>query len=61
MQQTIIGDSEMSEAEAENESATDLNGDGHADNAGKRSSSCKSGYRNGDRYGQDLCLYQDDV
>lgn len=38
MQQTIIGDSEMNEAEAENESATDLNGDGHADNAGKRSS-----------------------
>lgn len=38
MQQTIIGDSEMDEAEAENESATDLNGDGHADNAGKRSS-----------------------
>ena len=38
MQQTIIGDSEMNEAEAENEAATDLNGDGHADNAGKRSS-----------------------
>lgn len=38
MQQTIIGDSEMNDAEAENESATDLNGDGHADNAGKRSS-----------------------
>lgn len=35
MQQTIIGDSEMNEAEAENETATDLNGDRHADNAGK--------------------------
>ena len=38
MQQTIIGDSEMNEVEAENESATDLNEDRHADNAGKRSS-----------------------
>ena len=38
MQQTIIGDSEMNEAEAENEAATDLNEDRHADNAGKRSS-----------------------
>lgn len=35
MQQTIIGDSEMNEAEAENEAATDLNEDRHADNAGK--------------------------
>lgn len=34
MQQTIIGDSEMNEAEAENEAATDLNEDRHADNAG---------------------------
>ena len=35
MQQTIIGDSEMDEAEAENEAATDLNEDRHVDNAGK--------------------------
>lgn len=34
MQQTIIGDSDMDEAEAENEAATDLNEDRHADNAG---------------------------
>ena len=34
MQQTIIGDSEMDEPEAENEAATDLNEDRHADNAG---------------------------
>ena len=34
MQQTIIGDSEMNEAEAENKAATDLNEDRHADNAG---------------------------
>ena len=38
MQQTIIGDSEMDEAEAENEAATDLNEDRHADNAGKSDS-----------------------
>lgn len=34
MQQTIIGDSDMDEAEAENEAATDFNEDRHADNAG---------------------------
>lgn len=35
MQQTIIGDSEMNEAEAKNEATTDPNEDRHADNAGK--------------------------
>ena len=38
MQQTIIGDSEMNEAEAENETATALDEDRHADNAGESSS-----------------------
>lgn len=30
-------------------------------NTGPRGGTGKSGYRDGNRYGQDLCLYQDDV
>ena len=38
MRQTIIGDSEMNENEAENETSTNLDEDRHADNAGNSSS-----------------------